>query len=61
MTGKEIIRKLEREGWRVLRQSGSHMRLGKDAGRTSVPVHGHRDLKAGTVAAIERQTGVKLR
>lgn len=61
MTGKDVIRKLEREGWSVLRQSGSHVRMGKDAGRTSVPVHGHHDLKAGTVSAIERQTGVKLK
>jgi len=61
MTGKEVIRSLEREGWRVLRQAGSHVRMGKDSGRTSVPVHGHRDLKPGTLAAIERQTGVKLK
>ena len=61
MTGKEIIRKLEGEGWRVLRQNGSHVRMGKGTGRTSIPVHGHRDVKVGTLASIERQTGVKLK
>lgn len=61
MTGKEVIRRLEREGWCMLRQAGSHVRMGKGSARTSVPVHGHRDLKAGTLSAIERQTGVTLK
>ncbi|MDA8095296.1 MAG: type II toxin-antitoxin system HicA family toxin [Betaproteobacteria bacterium] len=61
MNGKEVIRKLEKEGWEVLRQEGSHVRMGNGSGRTSIPVHGKRDLKPGTLASIERQTGVKLR
>lgn len=60
MTGRQIISKLEEEGWKVLRSSGSHYRLGKDNKRTTVPVHGHKDLGKGLIAAIERQTGVKL-
>lgn len=30
-------------------------------GATTVPLHGSRDLKIGTVASIERQTGLKLK
>lgn len=35
--------------------------MGKDGRRTSVPVHGTKDLKPGTLAGIQRQTGVKLK
>jgi len=61
MTGNEVIKILEQEGWVVLRSSGSHFRLGKGSKRTTVPSHGKRDLGKGLVSAIERQTGVKLK
>ena len=60
MTGKQVINKLEKEGWRVLRSQGSHCRLGKGNKRTTFPIHGHKDLGKGLISAIERQTGVKL-
>lgn len=60
MNGKQVIQKLKEHGWTVLRIQGSHYRLGKDEKRTTVPVHGTRDLGKGLLQAIERQTGVKL-
>nr|WP_295622834.1 type II toxin-antitoxin system HicA family toxin [uncultured Lamprocystis sp.] len=56
-----MVKQLKAEGWAVLRQEGSHVRMGKGAARTTVPLHGKRDLKPGTLAGIERQTGIKLR
>jgi predicted RNA binding protein YcfA (HicA-like mRNA interferase family) len=35
--------------------------MGKGTARTTVPVHGKRDLRPGTLASVERQTGIKLR
>jgi predicted RNA binding protein YcfA (HicA-like mRNA interferase family) len=61
MNGKEILRRLQAENWAILRQEGSHVRLGKGSLRTTVPLHGNRDLKPGTLASIERQTGIKFR
>ena len=61
MTGPEAINLLQKNGWKILRINGSHYRLGKGSLRTTVPVHGKRDLGSGLIAAIERQTGVKLR
>lgn len=60
MNGKQVIKKLEKEGWKILHSQGSHYRLGKEQKRTTVPVHGNKDLSKGLLAAIERQTGVKL-
>jgi predicted RNA binding protein YcfA (HicA-like mRNA interferase family) len=61
MTGKEVIKILTEHGWEVLRVNGSHHRMGKGGQRTTVPVHGKQDLGRGLVAAIEKQTGVKLK
>jgi predicted RNA binding protein YcfA (HicA-like mRNA interferase family) len=52
---------LKRHGWTVLRQQGGHVRLGKDGLRVTVPMHGARDVKPGTLASIERQTGILLK
>lgn len=61
MKGQDIVKTLKAHGWTVLRQQGSHVRMGKGPIRTTIPLHGSRDIKPGTLAAIERQTGIKLR
>lgn len=61
MTGKEVIAKLKAAGWQVDRIHGSHHILTKSGQAVPVPVHGARDLGAGLLAAIQRQTGVKLK
>lgn len=52
---------LKDAGFIVVRSHGSHFRLAKGGVKVSVPVHGRRDLKPGTLANIERQSGVKLK
>ena len=61
MNGKDVIQKLKALGWTVLRTAGSHHRMGKGNKRTTVPVHGKRELGKGLLSAIERQTGEKLK
>ena len=61
MTGKEVIAKLKASGWSVNRVHGSHHILVKGGQAVPVPVHGSRDIGAGLLAAIQRQTGVKLK
>ena len=61
MTGKEVIAKLKAAGWELDRIHGSHRILTRDGIAVPVPVHGSRDLGAGLLAAIQRQTGVKLK
>ena len=60
MNGKQVIKSLERAGFRVLRTNGSHHVLGNSERKVTVPIHGSRDLKIGTLKSIERQSGVKL-
>jgi len=61
VTGKEIIAKLKVAGWSVDRIHGSHHILVKEGKAVPVPVHGSREIGAGLLAALQRQTGVKLK
>jgi predicted RNA binding protein YcfA (HicA-like mRNA interferase family) len=61
MTGKDVIAKLKAAGWVLNRVHGSHHILTKDGRAVPVPVHGARDLGAGLLAAIQRQSGVNLK
>ncbi len=60
MNGKAVIAKLKAAGWSLDRVHGSHHILTKEGKAVPVPVHGARDMGAGLLAAIARQTGVKL-
>ena len=59
MNGNDIITKLKAAGWKLDRINGSHHIVLKDG--NAVPVHGSRDIGTGLVAAIQRQSGVKLK
>jgi predicted RNA binding protein YcfA (HicA-like mRNA interferase family) len=61
MNGKDVLAKLKAAGWTLDRVQGSHHILVKQGKAVPVPVHGARDLGAGLLAAIARQTGVKLK
>jgi predicted RNA binding protein YcfA (HicA-like mRNA interferase family) len=52
LSGKE----LQKAGFEVVRQKGSHMSLSKAEFRTVVPLHD--ELAKGTLLAILRQTGL---
>jgi predicted RNA binding protein YcfA (HicA-like mRNA interferase family) len=56
LSGAEAVRKLERLGFRVVRQRGSHIVLRRGTSGCVVP--SHRELKVGTLAGILRQAGV---
>jgi predicted RNA binding protein YcfA (HicA-like mRNA interferase family) len=59
-SGDEVCRILEGEGFRRVRQRGSHivMQRRTDQGCTTVPVPDHRTIRIGTLQAIIRQSGL---
>ncbi|BAH73945.1 type II toxin-antitoxin system HicA family toxin [Solidesulfovibrio magneticus] len=62
MDSREIIRRLEADGWFRVAQAVSHLQF-KHAvkpGRVTAP-HPKKDLPAGTLRSIERQAGISLR
>jgi predicted RNA binding protein YcfA (HicA-like mRNA interferase family) len=59
LTGKELIKLLKAAGWMVDRIEGSHHILVRGTKTISVPVHGKKDLKKGTLESLKKQGGLK--
>lgn len=62
MDSAAVIRTLRRAGWRLDRIRGSHhvFRHPEQPGTVVVP-HPRKDVPVGTLHAIERQAGLRLR
>jgi len=45
LSGKEMLRLYEKSGWQMLRQKGSHVVVGKNNQRETIPMH--KELKRG--------------
>lgn len=60
-SSKEVLKLLEKNGWRQVAQKGSHIKLRHPDGRVTTVPEGRKDLGKGLIAAIERQTGLRLR
>ena len=59
-SGKDVCRALERKGWTLRRVHGSHHIYAQPGNPTivTVPVHGHRDLRKGTLGRIMKDAGL---
>jgi predicted RNA binding protein YcfA (HicA-like mRNA interferase family) len=60
LSGREVCKILEAEGFSEVRRRGSHVVMQKRSGNatTTVPVPDHSELKAGTLSSIIRQSGL---
>lgn len=61
LSGREVCRILADHGFVEARRRGSHIAMQKvdAAGTVTVPAPDHRELRAGTLLSIIRQSGVK--
>ena len=61
MKSKDVIKKLEKDGWYLHSTKGSHHQFKHKTkkGRVTVP-HPKKDLPKGTLKSIENQAGIKL-
>lgn len=59
---QQIIRALQRDGWTVVRQRGSHIRLQKRLGSEvlKITVPAHRPVKRSTLAHILKQAQLSV-
>ena len=63
LTGKDVVRALQKTGFVVVRTSGSHHRLehSSDPSRVAtVPVHAGKTLKRGTLHGIIKQAALTV-
>jgi predicted RNA binding protein YcfA (HicA-like mRNA interferase family) len=56
VSGAEAVRALQRLGFEVTRQRGSHIVMRRGSSGCVVPHH--REIKTGTLAGVLRQAGV---
>jgi predicted RNA binding protein YcfA (HicA-like mRNA interferase family) len=56
---RDVIRRLEREGWYLFKQRGSHRQFKHPdrPGKVTVPGHLNDELQEGTWRSIQRQAG----
>jgi predicted RNA binding protein YcfA (HicA-like mRNA interferase family) len=55
----QLIKILEQEGFKVIRQKGSHVILiNKEKTRIVIPLHPGKDIKPGLLRAIIREAGI---
>lgn len=60
LTPKEMIKKLKKNGFRIVSQNGSHVKLVNDTTNKTVIVPYHcKDLKKGLEQAILKQAGIE--
>ncbi|MBD5156474.1 MAG: addiction module toxin, HicA family [Butyrivibrio sp.] len=58
MKDKDLLKLLEKNGWKLIRINGSHHVLQKNGKTTVVPIHG-RDVPIGLLNTILKETGLK--
>jgi predicted RNA binding protein YcfA (HicA-like mRNA interferase family) len=58
VSGAQLVRALEKAGWEVARQRGSHVRLRHAQRRTQLTVPLHKELKRGTLTGILTDAGL---
>jgi predicted RNA binding protein YcfA (HicA-like mRNA interferase family) len=62
MDSRELIKRLKADGWFQVSQEGDHVQFKHPTkpGRVTVP-HPAKDIPAGTLGSIRRQSGLSLR
>lgn len=62
ISGSECVKVLEKAGFYLDRQKGSHMIMARDEPppALTVPVPNHKELKKGTLRSIIRQAGLTV-
>ena len=60
ISGAECVKALEKIGFFVDRQRGSHIILVREDPRTTVSIPAHKELDRGTLRAIIRQVGLSI-
>ncbi len=62
ITSAELLRALRRDGWEIVRQTGSHVQLkhATKPGRVTVATHANRVIDSKTLASALRQAELSL-
>lgn len=63
ISGKKLVSIFQKDGWYLVSQKGSHIKLRKDSkpvGKTTIIVPNHKVIKKGTLTGILKDSGMNL-
>jgi predicted RNA binding protein YcfA (HicA-like mRNA interferase family) len=60
LSGREVVRVFESLGWRVARQSGSHIVMVKEGEMASLSIPDHKEVAKGTLRSLIRAAGLTV-
>jgi predicted RNA binding protein YcfA (HicA-like mRNA interferase family) len=60
LSGQEVVRTFEKDGWRTARQRGSHMILVKEGSMATLSVPDHREVARGTLRSLIRASSMTV-
>jgi predicted RNA binding protein YcfA (HicA-like mRNA interferase family) len=60
LSGRQVVRTFQALGWRIARQSGSHIILVQDGHPATLSVPDHREVARGTLRSLIRNAGLTL-
>ena len=58
VSGGDAVRALEEDGWRLVRQRGSHMIMTKPGVAVVLSIPNQRELRSGTLRGLIRKSGL---
>ena len=58
LSGRELVKVFEAQGWRIARQRGSHIILVKEGQMATLSVPDHREVAKGTLLSLIRASGL---
>ena len=60
ISGRDAVRTFEKDGWRLVRQRGSHMIMARLGVSVVLSIPDHRELKRGTLRGLIRKAGLNV-
>lgn len=60
LSGREVVRVFESFGWKLARQSASHIILVKERETVTLSVPDHREVAKGTLRSLIRTAGLTV-
>jgi len=60
LSGRQVVRAFQQDGWEFARQKGSHMILVKAGSMASLSIPDHREIAKGTLRSLIRASGMTV-
>lgn len=60
LSGRQVVKVFKSLGWTMIRQTGSHMILTKDAHPATLSVPDHKEVAKGTLRSLIRSAGITV-